>query len=96
MKIDLDNLNYSTIMDEEEALRIVNLVSESKKKEEEKEEKENIEEPGGNPVNPDEYEVKYADLNKELENIFEHIIIFTNDDDPKNNKTLKTLLNDFN
>lgn len=91
MKIDLDNLNYSTIMDEEEALRIVNLVSESKKKEEEKEEKENIEEPDGNPVNPDEYEVKYADLNKELENIFEHIIIFTNDDDPKNNKTLKNL-----
>lgn len=91
MKIDLDNLNYSTIIDEEEALRIVNLVSESKKKEEEKEEKENIEEPNGNPVNPDEYEVKYADLNKELENIFEHIIIFTNDDDPKNNKTLKNL-----
>lgn len=91
MKIDLDNLNYSTIIDEEEALRIVNLVSESKKKEEEKEEKENIEEPDGNPVNPDEYEVKYADLNKELENIFEHIIIFTNDDDPKNNKTLKNL-----
>jgi len=91
MKIDLDKLNYSTIVDEEEALRIVNLVSESKKKEEEKEEKETVEEPGGNPVNPDEYEVKYADLNKELENIFEHIIIFTNDDDPKNNKTLKNL-----
>ena len=37
MKIDLANLNYSNIVDEEEALRIVNLVNESKKKEQEKE-----------------------------------------------------------
>lgn len=92
MKIDLDNLNYSNIVDEEEALRIVNLVNESKKKEQEKETTEqDVEDEVQNPVNPDEYEVKYADLDKELENIFDHIIIFTNDDDPKNNKTLNNL-----
>ena len=92
MKIDLDNLNYSNIVDEEEALRIVNLVNESKKKEQEKETTEqDVEDEVQNPANPDEYEVKYADLDKELENIFEHIIIFTNDDDPKNNKTLDNL-----
>ena len=92
MKIDLANLNYSNIVDEEEALRIVNLVNESKKKEQEKETTEqDVEDEVQNPVNPDEYEVKYADLDKELENIFDHIIIFTNDDDPKNNKTLNNL-----
>lgn len=38
----------------------------------------------------DELPVKYADL-KEVSNIFKHIIIFTNDRDPKNNKTLKNI-----
>jgi hypothetical protein len=35
-------------------------------------------------------EVVYADLS-EIENIFKHIVIFTNDRDPKNNLTLKNL-----
>lgn len=35
--------------------------------------------------------VTYADKNK-VENIFKHIIIFTNDRNPKNNKTLKNLI----
>lgn len=42
-------------------------------------------------VNDDIHEVIYADLKKPLTNIFKHIIIFTNDDDPKNNKTLKNI-----
>lgn len=36
-------------------------------------------------------EVKYADL-KEVSNIFKHIIVFTNDRDEKNNKTLKNII----
>lgn len=38
----------------------------------------------------DKLPVEYADL-KEVSNIFKHIIIFTNDRDPKNNKTLKNI-----
>lgn len=38
----------------------------------------------------DELEVVYADQNRN-DNIFKHIIIFTNDRDSKNNKTLKNL-----
>ena len=44
-------------------------------------------------VNPDKFNVVYADQNtKELKNIFKHIIVFTNDRDPKNNKTLKNII----
>ena len=43
-------------------------------------------------VNDDIHEVIYADLKKPITNIFKHIIIFTNDDDPKNNKTLKNIV----
>lgn len=39
-----------------------------------------------------ENDVTYADKNK-VENIFKHIIIFTNDRNPKKNKTLKNLIN---
>jgi len=38
----------------------------------------------------DNLEVNYADM-KETSNIFKHIIIFTNDRDPKNNKTLANI-----
>ena len=44
-------------------------------------------------VNPDKFDVVYADQDpKELKNIFKHIIVFTNDRDPKNNKTLKNII----
>lgn len=33
----------------------------------------------------------YADLKGDTKNIFDHIIVFTNDKDPKNNKTLKNI-----
>lgn len=39
----------------------------------------------------DKLKVEYADL-KEVSNIFKHIIVFTNDRDPKNNKTLKNII----
>jgi RimK family alpha-L-glutamate ligase len=43
----------------------------------------------------DKLEVKYADL-KEVSNIFKHIIVFTNDRDEKNNKTLKNIVEAIN
>ena len=42
-------------------------------------------------VNKDELEVKYAGDIKEYKNIFKHIIVFTNDRDPKSNKTLDNI-----
>lgn len=44
---------------------------------------------GMNVDNPEE--VIYSDIKQPLKNIFKHIIIFTNDKDPKNNKTLKNI-----
>jgi RimK family alpha-L-glutamate ligase len=103
--MDINEIRYDQIKDEDEARRLVESVNEASrakldesKKKPEEEETEGKDKPAnkddekGNPNNPnDELEVKYADLDKELTNIFEHIIIFTNDDDPKNNKTLKNL-----
>ena len=44
-------------------------------------------------VKPEKFDVVYADQHpKELKNIFKHIIVFTNDRDPKNNKTLKNII----
>ena len=40
---------------------------------------------------PEKFEVIYADLKATPTNIFKHIIVFTNDRDPKNNKTLKNI-----
>ena len=43
-------------------------------------------------VNTDKLQVIYSDLKQDIKNIFKHIIIFTNDRDPKNNKTLKNII----
>ena len=42
-------------------------------------------------LNPDKLEVIYTDLKQKPTNIFKHIIVFTNDNDSKNNKTLKNI-----
>lgn len=59
------------------------------KKSAEKEEKDMTE--PTKVLNPDKLEVIYADQKKPLSNIFKHIIVFTNDRDSKNNKTLKNI-----
>lgn len=41
--------------------------------------------------NPDHFDVIYADKIKKYTNIFKHIIVFTNNRDPKENKTLKNI-----
>ena len=59
-------------------------------KKEEKEEKDSTE--PTKVLNPDKLEVVYADLKKPITNIFKHILVFTNDRDPKNNKTLHNII----
>lgn len=96
--MNLNEVIYSEIVDENAARRLVESINpkpvvEKKDKKDPKNQKQEPDE-NDNPTNPnDKFEVIYADLNKKPENIFEHIIIFTNDDDPKNNKTLNNLYN---
>lgn len=87
----LDNIIYSSL-DEEQAKRLVESLCESKKpKQEEEEETPTNDGEKINPTKTDKLEVIYADMDQLLKCIFEHIIIFTNDNDPKNNKTLKNI-----
>lgn len=94
--MDINEVLYNQIQDEDEARRLVEAVNKSKKQKPEDEEteakKQKDPKEQDNPTNPDDkLEVKYADLDQEITNIFKHIIIFTNDNDPKNNKTLKNI-----
>ena len=96
-------MNYSKFTSLTEFLQdenISKMLSESKcgspKKEEEEEiankaNKTDEEEHKEDSVNSDKLEVNYAEDIKEYKNIFKHIIIFTNDKDPKSNKTLKNI-----
>lgn len=60
---------------------------------EEKEELKKTEEDNKKVLKPqaDKFEVHYAEEIQKYDNIFKHIIVFTNDRDPKNNKTLKNI-----
>ena len=78
------NLTPATIVERKDELEKLD------DKDKESHEKKNEEE---KTVKPDKFEVVYADQRpKELKNIFKHIIVFTNDRDPKNNKTLKNII----
>lgn len=76
---------------------LLNEAKETKKKtkkteEEEETEKLSKKDQKGQAVKTDELEVVYAENKlKEWKNIFKHIIVFTNDRDSKNNKTLKNI-----
>lgn len=100
-------MNYSKYKSLTEFLEdndIKNMLVESKKcdkckeqeeevQEETKEQSEEEEENGekGNPLKTHELDVVYSNMDDKPTNIFKHIIVFTNDDDPKNNKTLKNI-----
>ena len=84
------NFDYSKISSEEELLGYINAwngqicspVYESK------EEDEKLKNP---QKSNNKIDVVYADLKAKPINIFKHIIVFTNDKNPKNNKTLKNI-----
>ena len=92
--MNINEVLYNTL-DEDDAIRILESAKKKKQEEEEIEKQEelkrNQEGEGGNPTNTEELDVQYADLTQSPKCIFEHIIIFTNDDDPKNNKTLSNI-----
>ena len=74
-------------IDKEEKEELKKAASEDAEKEEKEERKESKKDlKKGDEVR----EVKYAKLD-EIENIFKHIVIFTNDRDPKGNLTLKNI-----
>lgn len=90
-------MNYSRFTSLTEFLQdenISKMISESKCKSKEEEEvtnKTDEEEHKEDSVNTDQLTVHYAEDIDKYENIFKHIIIFTNDKDPKSNKTLKNI-----
>ena len=53
--------------------------------------KKNTDDPTKVMKTDDKREVIYAEIPKKYNNIFKHIIVFTNDKDTKNNKTLKNI-----
>ena len=74
----------NTIFEKKEEEKINDEVSEKDPDEHKEEEPDKV-------GKPEEFEVVYADLKAKPTNIFKHIIVFTNDRDPKNNKTLKNI-----
>jgi glutathione synthase/RimK-type ligase-like ATP-grasp enzyme len=81
--------NYSDFNSVQELMEYYNLPAKMIVEKKEDEEKD-----GNKPekvVNTDKLEVHYADIKAKPNNIFKHIIVFTNDNDSKNNKTLKNI-----
>lgn len=83
-------LTESGIVLEKEDTNVNKEIKEIEKKESEGKASKDPKKAVENPEKPEKLEVVYADLDK-IDNIFKHIIIFTNDRDPKNNLTLANL-----
>lgn len=86
--------DFTSVQQFRDYYHIASPITESRVDEVQKEEKltgKKADEPS-KVVKDDKLEVIYADQNpKEYHNIFKHIIVFTNDRDDKNNKTLKNI-----
>ena len=85
--------NYSDFNSVEELMEFYHLqpsnIVVEKEMETPGEQKKEDEDKSTKDVKNDKLEVIYADQKKTPTNIFKHIIVFTNDNDTKNNKTLK-------
>lgn len=84
---------YDTFESVEEVQRYYNIITEgckdrSEEEETEKGEKENKDD----AVKTDSIEVQYAEKLKDCKCIFKNIVLFTNSKEPKNNKTLKNII----
>ncbi len=84
---------YDTFESVEEVQRYYNIITEgckdrSEEEETEKGEKENKDD----AVKTDSLEVHYAEKLKDCKCIFKNIVLFTNSKEPKNNKTLKNII----
>ena len=86
--------DFTSVQQFRDYYHITSPITESRVDEVQKEEKLTSKKAGepSKVVKDDKLEVIYADQNpKEYHNIFKHIIVFTNDRDDKNNKTLKNI-----
>lgn len=86
--------DFTSVQQLRDYYHIASPITESRVDEVQKEEKLTSKKAGepSKVVKDDKLEVIYADQNpKEYHNIFKHIIVFTNDRDDKNNKTLKNI-----
>ena len=87
--------NYSDFNSVEELMEFYHLqpsnIVVEKEMETPGEQKKEDEDKSTKDVKNDKLEVIYADQKKTPTNIFKHIIVFTNDNDTKNNKTLKNI-----
>lgn len=86
--------DFTSVQQFRDYYHIASPITESRVDEVQKEEKLTSKKAGepSKVVKDDKLEVIYADQNpKEYHNIFKHIIVFTNDRDDKNNKTLKNI-----
>lgn len=81
---------YNDFNTVEELLEYYNIKKDNVVLEDDKNLPEDEEEPS-KVINDDKKEVIYADLKGVNKNIFKHLLVFTNDKDPKNNKTLKNI-----
>lgn len=85
---------YNTFESVEELKEWYNLITEKndqKNDHKQSEKKENNKSRVHRIINADKLPVVYSDFNKKPINIFKHIIIFTNNRDPKENKTLNNI-----
>lgn len=76
------NIKPLNIVMEKEEDNLINIKDINSKKDEDEPDK---------TINTEKYEVLYANLDDTPTNIFKHIIVFTNNRNPKNNKTLKNI-----
>ena len=83
--------NYSDIKNVKHLYEMFGLPNSPKMINESSDEKKSKEKPDKVAKPKDKLEVVYADMEGKCENIFKHIIVFTNDRDSNNNKTLKNI-----
>lgn len=83
----------SLMRDEQVKQMITEKLQEKSAAEEQKKKKKETEQEkiAKSSQNKDKLDVVYADKITKYTNIFKHIVVFTNDRDPKNNKTLKNI-----
>lgn len=84
---------YDTFESVEEVQRYYNIITEGcKDKSEEEETEKGEKEQKEDAVKTDNLEVHYAEKIKDCKCIFKNIVLFTNSKEPKNNKTLKNII----
>lgn len=92
--IDVPYNTFESVEDLKQYMLLLEKKEEPKEDEEQERDKENIKDPeeDAGKTSSDEIKVLYSDQDQSTKCIFDHIIVFTNDKDPKNNKTLKNIL----